>query len=66
MTSVAHLVRPPEPSHIALDRGGVGEEGRPITAEKRLADMDRDSVEASVMFPPIFAMRLAIRTCAIP
>ena len=30
---------------LALDRGGVGEEGRPVTSSKRLEDMDRDGVE---------------------
>ena len=48
----------PNRSPIALDRGGVGEEGRPITPEKRMADMDRDNVEASLMFPPIIAMQV--------
>jgi predicted TIM-barrel fold metal-dependent hydrolase len=48
----------PNRSPIALDRGGVGEEGRPITPAKRMADMDRDNVEASVMFPPIIAMQV--------
>jgi predicted TIM-barrel fold metal-dependent hydrolase len=38
---------------LALDRGGVAEEGRPITPSKRL---DRDGVSASVLFPPIIAM----------
>src|SRR3954468_18842310 len=44
----------------ALERGGVGRDGelRPTTAALRLADMDRDGVEASVMYPPIFSMRL--------
>jgi predicted TIM-barrel fold metal-dependent hydrolase len=41
---------------LALDRGGVAEEGRPITPSKRLEDMDRDGVSASVLFPPIVAM----------
>jgi predicted TIM-barrel fold metal-dependent hydrolase len=43
---------------VALDRGGVAENHtlRPTTPELRLADMDRDGVEASVMFPPIFGM----------
>ena len=34
-------------TRLALDRGGVGEAHRPTTPEKRLADMDRDGVEAS-------------------
>jgi predicted TIM-barrel fold metal-dependent hydrolase len=43
---------------LALDRGGVGETGRPVTPHKRLADMKRDGVEASVMFPPILPMQV--------
>jgi predicted TIM-barrel fold metal-dependent hydrolase len=43
---------------LALDRGGVGEAYRPTTAEKRLSDMDRDGVEASLLFPPIIAMQV--------
>jgi len=43
----------PNRNKLALDRGGVGEPHRPTTPEKRLADMDRDGVEASLMFPPI-------------
>ncbi len=39
----------------ALDRGGVLEPGvlRPTTTELRLADMDRDGVDATVMYGPI-------------
>jgi len=48
----------PKRNPLALDRGGVGEPGRPTTPDKRLADMDRDGVEASLMFPPIFAMQV--------
>jgi len=48
----------PKRNPLALDRGGVGEPGRPTTPHKRLADMDRDGVEASLMFPPIFAMQV--------
>ncbi len=44
---------------LALDRGGVGEEGRPITTSKRLEDMDRDRVEFSVMFPPIVCLQVS-------
>jgi predicted TIM-barrel fold metal-dependent hydrolase len=50
------FARPRRPT--ALDRGGVAEPHRPTTPAKRLADMDRDRVEASVMFPPIFAMQV--------
>jgi len=48
----------PNRTKLALDRGGVGEAHRPTTPEKRLADMDRDGVEASLMFPPIIAMQV--------
>jgi uncharacterized protein len=41
---------------LALDRGGVGEEGRPVNTAKRLEDMARDGVEATVMFPPIVSL----------
>ena len=45
-------------TRLALDRGGVGEAHRPTTTDKRLIDMDRDGVEASLMFPPIIAMQV--------
>jgi uncharacterized protein len=48
----------PRRNPLALDRGGVGEAHRPTTPEKRLVDMDRDGVEASLMFPPIIAMQV--------
>jgi predicted TIM-barrel fold metal-dependent hydrolase len=48
----------PNRIQTALDRGGVAEEGRPITPQKRLADMDHDKVETSLMFPPIIAMQV--------
>ena len=40
---------------LALERGGVLEPGvlRPTTTELRLADMDRDGVDATVMYGPI-------------
>ncbi|HET8576570.1 MAG TPA: amidohydrolase family protein, partial [Methylomirabilota bacterium] len=40
---------------LALERGGVLEHGvlRPTTTELRLADMDRDGVDATVMYGPI-------------
>ncbi len=45
----------------ALDRvilpGNFGQ--RPTTAALRLEDMDRDGVELSVMYPPIFGMRMS-------
>jgi uncharacterized protein len=40
----------------AMDRGKVAEPGRPTNPEKRFADMQRDGVGASVMFPPILPM----------
>lgn len=43
---------------LALDRGGVGEPYRSTNTEKRLTDMDRDGVEASLLFPPIIAMQV--------
>ena len=48
----------PNRTRLALDRGGVGEAHRPTTPAKRLTDMDRDGVEASLMFPPIIAMQV--------
>jgi predicted TIM-barrel fold metal-dependent hydrolase len=43
---------------VALDRAGMGQDHtlRPTTPELRLADMERDGVEASVMFGPIVPM----------
>ena len=40
---------------LALERGGVLEPGilRPTTTALRLADMDRDGVDATVMYGPI-------------
>jgi predicted TIM-barrel fold metal-dependent hydrolase len=42
------------PNQWALERGGVMTEGelRPTTAELRLQDMDRDGVDATVMYGP--------------
>ncbi|MGH2366405.1 MAG: amidohydrolase family protein [Chloroflexota bacterium] len=42
------------PAKWALERGGVMNEGelRPTTAELRLKDMDRDGVDATVMYGP--------------
>ncbi len=54
--------RPTGPKALfnAFDRGGVDEtELRPAQAELRLADMDRDGVEAQVMFGPVAAMAIA-------
>jgi predicted TIM-barrel fold metal-dependent hydrolase len=50
----------PKPAFNAFDRGGVDEsEMRPAKAELRLADMDRDGVEAQVMYGPISTMTIA-------
>ncbi|MGH6988362.1 MAG: amidohydrolase family protein [Stellaceae bacterium] len=51
-------VRPKMPFLNALDRGGIKDqsERRPGVAELRLADMDRDGVEAHVMFGPVTAI----------
>jgi len=45
----------------ALNRGGVAQDNvlRPSTPNLRLADMDQDGVEASVLFGPILPMNLA-------
>src|SRR4029453_1411446 len=45
------------PPRLALDRGGVGEAHRPTTTDKRITDMDRDGVEASLIVPPIIPMQ---------
>jgi predicted TIM-barrel fold metal-dependent hydrolase len=46
---------------LALDRGGVLEPGvlRPTTTALRLADMDRDGVDATVMYGPIVPLLIA-------
>jgi len=50
----------PKAHFNAFDRGGTDEsECRPAKAELRLADMDRDGVEAQVMFGPVAAMAIA-------
>jgi len=45
---------------VALDRANLdGRIGiRPTTTKLRLEDMDRDNVKFSVMYPPIFGMRM--------
>ncbi len=48
----------PNRTRIALDRVGVADPTHPVTTAKRLADMDRDGVQASVMFPPIVPMQV--------
>ena len=53
--------RPTGPKALfnAFDRGGLDEtELRPAQAALRLADMDRDGVEAQVMFGPVAAMAM--------
>ena len=50
----------PKAAFNAFDRGGVDEsEMRPAKAELRLADMDRDGVEAQVMYGPVSSMHVA-------
>ena len=48
--------RPVKPLYNAFDRAGIHDqsERRPANAELRLADMDRDGVQAQVIFGPIF------------
>src|SRR5271169_1497228 len=45
-----------KPLYNAFDRGGIYDQSarRPAIAELRLQDMDRDGVEAQVIFGPIF------------
>jgi uncharacterized protein len=63
--------RPAGPKSVfnALDRGGVDEtDRRPAKAELRLADMDRDGVEAQVMYGPVTSMIVAdpvLRTACV-
>jgi uncharacterized protein len=47
----------------AIERGGVMREGelRPTTADLRLADMDRDGADASIMYGPTDPMPIADR-----
>jgi len=50
----------PKAAFNAFDRGGVDEsEMRPANAELRLADMDRDDVEAQVLYGPVSTMTVA-------
>jgi len=48
--------RPVKPLYNSFDRAGIYDQSarRPANAELRLADMDRDSVQAQVIFGPIF------------
>jgi uncharacterized protein len=59
----------PKPTFNAFDRGQVEEsEMHPSTAALRLADMDRDGVEAHVVFGPVTSMQMAdaeLRTACI-
>jgi predicted TIM-barrel fold metal-dependent hydrolase len=63
--------RPTGPKAVfnAFDRGGVAEEEmHPTNARLRLADMDRDGVEAQVMFGPVTSMSVedaGLRTACI-
>ncbi len=59
----------PKSAFNAFDRGGVDEtELRPANATLRLADMDRDGVEAQVMYGPVSSMSVedpALRTACL-
>jgi predicted TIM-barrel fold metal-dependent hydrolase len=57
----------PDRRKIALDRAGVGADYtlRPTTPDLRIEDMNRDGVEASVMFPPIIPMNVSDRALKI-
>ena len=59
----------PKPTINAFDRSGIDEsEMRPATPELRLADMDRDGVQAQVMYGPITSMIVAdgeLRTACV-
>ena len=48
--------RPVKPLYNSFDRAGIYDqsERRPAVAELRLADMDRDGVQAQIIFGPIF------------
>jgi uncharacterized protein len=48
--------RPVKPLYNAFDRAGIHDQSarRPANAELRLADMDRDGVQAQIIFGPIF------------
>ncbi len=48
--------RPVKPLYNSFDRAGIYDqsERRPAVAKLRLADMDRDGVEAQIIFGPIF------------
>jgi uncharacterized protein len=48
--------RPVKPLYNSFDRAGIYDQSarRPANTELRLADMDRDSVQAQVIFGPIF------------
>jgi len=48
--------RPVKPLYNSFDRAGIHDQSarRPAHTELRLADMDRDSVQAQVIFGPIF------------
>ena len=48
----------PKRNKSALDRIGFAEPGRPTTPAKRIEDMDRDGIEASLMYPPIIELHI--------
>jgi uncharacterized protein len=52
---------PPRSYQTALERAGYNDVGemRPTTAALRLADMDRDGIDATVMYGPVAALDIA-------
>jgi predicted TIM-barrel fold metal-dependent hydrolase len=56
----APVPRRPKPNPTAFDRVGIDEsERRPARPQLRLADMDRDGVEAQVIYGPITSVSIA-------
>jgi predicted TIM-barrel fold metal-dependent hydrolase len=55
----------PKPTYWAYDRAGETDAGRrPVDPDLRLADMDRDGVEAQVIFGPVTSMHIEDRELA--
>lgn len=54
------VAKPALPVTMALERGGIDDlsERRPAVAKLRLADMDRDGVDAHVMFGPVTSINV--------
>lgn len=57
----AGVPKPAAPIITALDRAGIDDlsERRPAVAKLRLQDMDRDGVQAHVMFGPVTSIKVA-------